>query len=212
MTQVRADYLAVAESVAALVNDPVVAGAWDEPSALPRLTVGALANHLAGQISFVALVLPEPPAEQPVIEILDYYARVGWIGTGLDEPFNLRIQRGEAKAAADGPQALISRTAKDLGELRDRLPAEPPRAVHLPVWGDWSLSLDDFVTSRLMELVVHTDDLAVSVGLPTPPLPSGAVDTVVVLLARLAVQRHGPVDVVRALSRAERAPTTIAAI
>jgi hypothetical protein len=34
---------------------------------------------------------------------------------------------------------------------------------------------------------------------------------VVVLHARLAVRRHGPDAVVRALSRAERAPATIAA-
>ncbi|MFI0452576.1 maleylpyruvate isomerase N-terminal domain-containing protein [Actinomadura sp. 6N118] len=212
MTQIRNDYLAVAESAAALVGSAAVARAWDEPSALPRLSVGALANHLAGQISFVSLVLPEPPTDLPAIPILDYYQRVGWIGSGLDEPFNLRVQRGEEKAAADGPQALIARTRKALDGLRDTLPDAPPRAVHLPVWGDWSLSLDDFVTSRLMELVVHTDDLAVSVGLPTPPLPPGAVDTVVVLLARLAVGRHGHVDVIRALSRAERAPRSIAAI
>jgi hypothetical protein len=63
----------------------------------------------------------------------------------------------------------------------------------------------------MMELAVHSDDLAVSVGLPTPPLPPGAVDTVVDLLTRLAVRRHGPTSVLRALSRAERAPATIAA-
>jgi hypothetical protein len=35
---------------------------------------------------------------------------------------------------------------------------------------------------------------------------------VVDLLSRLSVQRHGAVAVLRALSRAERAPSTIAAI
>jgi hypothetical protein len=47
------------------------------------------------------------------------------------------------------------------------------------------------------------------VGLDAPPLPQGAVDTVVDLLARLAVRRHGPTAVIRAFSRAERAPAAI---
>jgi hypothetical protein len=38
-----------------------------------------------------------------------------------------------------------------------------------------------------------------------------ATDTVLTLLTRLAARRHGPAAVLRALSRAERAPATIAA-
>jgi hypothetical protein len=59
---------------------------------------------------------------------------------------------------------------------------------------------------------VHSDDLAVSVGLPTPEFPPEATDTVAVLLTRLAAQRHGILPVLRALSRSERAPENIAAI
>jgi hypothetical protein len=83
--------------------------------------------------------------------------------------------------------------------------------VRIPLWGPWSLMLDDILTTRMMELAVHSDDLAVSVGIATPALPQSAVDTVIDLLSRLAVRRHGPTAVLRALSRAERAPATIAA-
>ena len=90
-------------------------------------------------------------------------------------------------------------------------PAEPAdRVVDLP-WASWSLRLDDFLLTRLIELVVHSDDLAASVGGVTPELPAEVVDPVVEMLARLAVQRHGATAVVRALSRAERAPATISA-
>jgi len=51
----------------------------------------------------------------------------------------------------------------------------------------------------------------VSVGVETPPVPPAAVERVVDLLSRLAVRRHGPTAVLRALSRAERAPRTITA-
>ncbi len=78
-------------------------------------------------------------------------------------------------------------------------------------WGPWPLTLADLLITRMMEIAVHDDDLACSVGRPTPALPDEVTDTVVVLLARLAVRRHGPVTVVRAFSRAERAPATVAA-
>lgn len=100
--------------------------------------------------------------------------------------------------------------------LRDRSVADRRVAVgrcvvHLP-WGPWSLSLDDFLITRMLEITVHCDDLACSVGVETPTQPSAVVDPVVALLSQLAVQRHGATAVLRALSRAERAPDTIAAI
>lgn len=63
-----------------------------------------------------------------------------------------------------------------------------------------------------MELVVHGDDLAVSLGVPTPVMPETATEATIALLARIAAWRHGPLAVVRALARQERAPQTIAAL
>lgn len=64
----------------------------------------------------------------------------------------------------------------------------------------------------MLELAVHCDDLAHSVGLPTPQLPAPAVETVVDLLSRIALRRHGATNVLRALSRSERAPASISAL
>ncbi|MDN3356861.1 hypothetical protein [Actinomadura sp. DC4] len=58
---------------------------------------------------------------------------------------------------------------------------------------------------------MHSDDLAHSVGVLTPELPAEAVETVVDLLSRVALRRHGATNVLRALSRAERAPASISA-
>jgi hypothetical protein len=63
----------------------------------------------------------------------------------------------------------------------------------------------------MMEIAVHSDDLAQSVGLPTPLFPADVADAVVVLLARLAARRHGAPAVIRAFSRAERAPERLTA-
>ena len=83
--------------------------------------------------------------------------------------------------------------------------------MYLPQTG-WALSLGDFLVTRMLELAVHQDDLAVSVGLATPDLPDPAFDPVLVLLARLAARRHGQAALLRALARAERAPAAINAI
>jgi len=71
--------------------------------------------------------------------------------------------------------------------------------------------LANMLLTRTMELAVHGDDLAASVGIATPELSPSAADAVIGLLARLATRRHGPTGIIRALTRAERAPTTIAA-
>ena len=65
--------------------------------------------------------------------------------------------------------------------------------------------------TRLMETVVHSDDLAASVGLPTPDFPDAVVTPVLDLLTTLALRRHGTTALVRTLARPQRAPATVAA-
>ncbi|SCG14890.1 Mycothiol maleylpyruvate isomerase N-terminal domain-containing protein [Micromonospora echinofusca] len=212
MSPIRTAYLTAARSAADLLADPAVANRWDEPSALPAFGVAGLAGHLANQVLGVPAVLATPvPAGDPV-GLLDHYARGGWLGAPVDATVNVVIRRVGDGLAADGPAALVDRYAATLRELSRVLSAEPPaRVVHVR-HGPWSLTLDDYLVTRLMELVVHADDLAVSVGVPTPELPAEVVDPVLTLLARLAVRRHGQPAVLRALSRAERAPASVAAL
>jgi uncharacterized protein (TIGR03083 family) len=211
-TGTRDDFLATARAALDLLDRTEVAGAWDQPSALPELSVGGLAGHLAYQILVVAPALDEPPPTEPVVSLLGHYERVRWIGAPIDDEVNARIRQGGEELAADGPAALSARVRAAVDRLAAELPTTPERPVRIPLWGPWSMQLDDLLVTRMMELAVHADDLAVSVGLAPPPLPDGAVAAVVDLLARLAVRRHGATAVLRALSRAERAPATIAAI
>jgi hypothetical protein len=212
MAQVRELYLTAAASAAELIATPQVAAAWQEPSALPRLSVQGLAGHLAAQIFFVPQVLSDPPPTEEVITIHEYYARASWIGSDLDDAFNVGIRTSGEKAATDGPTALAARADAAVQKLSIELPDAPSRPVRRSSWGPFSISLDDFVTSRLLEIVVHSDDLAYSVGLPAPELPAEAIETVVDLLSRIALRRHGVTNVLRALTRAERAPASISAL
>ncbi|MEV0626712.1 maleylpyruvate isomerase N-terminal domain-containing protein [Nonomuraea wenchangensis] len=211
MVDIRKSYVIAATSAVSLLEEPAVSAAWDKPSALTEFSVAGLAGHLAHQIVRVRDVLGSDGAGHEPIELLEHYSRSPWVEAGLDHETNVGIRRGGEAAAADGPAALIERTRALLDAQITALPAEPAdRVVHVK-WSGWALTLDDFLLTRLVELVVHADDLAASVGVETPALPPEVIGPVVELLARLAVHRHGATAVIRALSRAERAPATISA-
>ncbi|HET6292275.1 MAG TPA: maleylpyruvate isomerase N-terminal domain-containing protein [Kribbella sp.] len=212
MARIRTGYLEAAASAAELLARPEVDDAWLKGSALPELSVGGLAAHLAWQITIIGDVLAAPePADEPR-ELYEYYAQVGWIGADLDEPINVRIREGSEREALDGAAVVAHRAAAAAARLRKILLTVEPRRVRLPSWDGWSLDLDDLLLTRLMELVVHADDLAVSVDVPTPQISQTAAGSVVDLLSRLAIRRHGAVEVVRALSRPHRTSGPIAAL
>lgn len=208
-------YLSAARSAAALVADPAVVAAWPAPSALAEMSVGGLAAHLANQVISVARVLEagDPDGEDvEEVTLIEHYARARWLGADLDNESNVAIRTGSESTAGGGPAHIAAAASEALDILSARLRAEPSaRRVRMPA-GRWSLTLDDFLVTRMMEIAVHSDDLAASVHIPTPELPESVIVPVLELLVRLSVRRHGPTPVLRALSRKERAPQTISAL
>jgi hypothetical protein len=92
-----------------------------------------------------------------------------------------------------------------LERLRARLEGEPEG--RLVKARDEVLRLDDYLRTRIIELAVHTDDLCVSIGRETPPLPGVAV--AIEALVEVAILRHGELAVLRALARRERDPDQV---
>lgn len=202
-------FVDAARTATALVLQPEVELRWREPSALPEMTIGALTSHLAAQVvSAVAGVLDPTVAssEQPV-GLLDHYERAAWVGAPLDDDANVTIREGAERTAADGYAGTRARLDRACHQL-DPWPPKAPTAVAMP-WWNWSLTLDDFLLTRMMELVVHADDLAVSLGVPTPEFPRSVTRPVFMLLTSLAEREHGQTAVVRAFTRSERAPGSI---
>ncbi|MGH3715651.1 MAG: maleylpyruvate isomerase N-terminal domain-containing protein [Micromonosporaceae bacterium] len=208
---IREAFLEAAEAALALVRDHAVTSRWQEPSALPGMTVGGLVAHLVWQVIRADEVLAADPPTHAPIDVLEHYRRSAWVGGDLESEANLAIRdTGEAHAAA-GPEQVADSAGATLERVRARLVDEPAdRLVALP-WAGWALTLDDFLLTRTMELVVHADDLVASVGLATPEMPAAATDATIQLLAAVAAQRHGPYPLIRALTRAERAPSSILA-
>ncbi len=205
-----AAYLEIAESALGLIQDPSVAARWEEPSALPKMSVGALASHLAGQVFSTREIVAAGQPEDDPIPLLEHYHRAAWVEADLDDEANVSIRDGAASSAEPGHAALVDRLAEALSDVRALLGSDPPAVVRIP-WQGWSLTLEDFFVTRMMELTVHSDDLAASVGVEPPTLPDEALAPVLRLLTSLAVRRHGQSAVVTALARAERAPSSIAA-
>jgi len=71
--------------------------------------------------------------------------------------------------------------------------------------GDRLLTLDDFCRTRMIETLMHIDDLAHSVGLPTPDLDPDGTAEVIDIVVGIARHLHGDWAVIHALARAERA-------
>lgn len=193
-----------------LLREPVLAGRWAEPSALPDFSTGGLARHLANQITHTVPLLAAAPGDS-AITVLDHFTGGAWVASGAGSEANVGIRsRSERAAAATTPAQLTADVEAALNELRTSIPAQPKsRVVDL---GEWGLTIDDFLLTRVLELVVHTDDLAVGLDIPTPSMPRDATDAAIHLLSRIATWRHGPLNVVRALARQERAPRSIAAL
>jgi hypothetical protein len=212
MHERRTSYLEAAASAAALIADPAVAVRWDEPSALAGMTVGGVAAHLGSQIHNLPAMLSagaEPGRE--TVGVLEHYVRARWINEDFDGDTNAAIRTSAVAAGGEGRDAIVDRVTSALAQLEKVLPGQPDGRVVSPPWLEWSLGLDDFLLTRMMEIAVHSDDLAVSVGVPAPKLPAAVIEPVLDLLARLALRRHGQAALLRALTRAERAPATIAA-
>jgi hypothetical protein len=207
---VSGTFVETARTAAGLLTSDAVRTRWDEESSCPGMSVGGLAFHLAAQAgNTVRLVPPVPAAGVEVIEVEEHYRRAAWANTDLDGEANVDIRTSADREAGQGFETLVARVAADL----EALPAALAAADHpvLIPWQGWALSPHGWLVTRMMEIVVHSDDLASSVGVETPRFPDEAVRLVLGLLTAVAVERHGQTALVRALSRPQRAPSSVSA-
>lgn len=198
-------FLSCGEVAFRLAERDEVRSAWGLESACEGMTVGGLAHHLLGQLrNTVRLLGVQAPEGAPVIGLLDHYTQAPWVAASRQGAVDTEQLESDNTGALRGVEAVLG----EAGEARDALPhvlAEPrePDTVFIP-WQGWCMSTTDFLTTRMMEMVVHGDDLAASVGLETPEHDPVVVASVLRLLTGVSLQRHGQVALVRALSRRQR--------
>lgn len=203
-------FLSGARIAGSLIEHSQVRDRWTDPATLPRMTVGMLACHLGKQLLHTRTLVVTSGDGDLLPSAIEHYRHVRWVKTSdLDDSVNDRS--ASEQEAGDGHEALCARTSAALEEL-EQLFAEGSVQEVVPIpWQGWRLKREDFLTTRLLEIVVHCDDLARSVDVPTPGFPDEVFLPVVDVLARLAAERHGQATLISALSRRERMPKTISA-
>jgi Mycothiol maleylpyruvate isomerase N-terminal domain len=188
-----------------LVAEPVVGHRWDEPSILAGYRIGGLAAHLVRAIETIRAYLDADPPDSDValVDAVGYYAIALGAHDPLGSDFHAAVRsRGERRVEA-GHAALVEGAAAALAWLETAtLPPDRPVSVLDGI----AIALDDYLDSRLVELVVHGDDLAASVGLATPAFAVDAWSVAANMLAGLTLRRHPPAAVALALARPERHP------
>lgn len=144
------------------------------PSGLPGWDVTLLVAHIVRQVDLLRMLLAEPePVPGGRLTGLDAWTQ----GTG---PLAGRLDAStrESAAAMGDPVAALEAAVDGLGALRAEA-LRPGRLLPEPFGGMRAL---DFTVTRLVETVVHSDDLARATGRAVA-LDRGALAAVVRVLA-----------------------------
>ncbi|MCC2313193.1 maleylpyruvate isomerase N-terminal domain-containing protein [Cellulomonas xiejunii] len=202
-TSARDAYRAGADAAVDLVTSHTVARAWHDPSVLDGMSVGELAAHLSRSVLQVEWYLDGPlDADAPLVDAADYYADL----TGTTDPsstLNTGVRARSTETAAQGVEGLTAEASAALDRLRVRLPQEPTDRRMTVRHQGRTLLLDEYLRTRCVELAVHTEDLALSLGSDVRA-PAVTTATAVDVLLAAARRRNGDTAVMHALARRER--------
>lgn len=197
----RRAFLAAILPVRALIAG--AGGRWGEPSALDGMTIGDLAAHTARAVTNVSRYLDaDAPNGPPQVDAAGYFLAVEGLGDPESDT-NRGVLARAAEESALGFHAVLDRLDDDTAALTGRL-AEEPGERTVMVFGDLVMTLDEYLVTRMVELVVHGDDLAASLDETEPVFPQAVTQGVIDTLTEMARRRHGDAAVVRALTRRER--------
>jgi uncharacterized protein (TIGR03083 family) len=197
--------LASLPTAAALVRRPEVAAAWATPSDLPGYSVGGVAGHLVRAAGRLEQVLDMDPPTGDDAEFTDWYLanRVATPEDLGNEFARFLVDDGEG-LAAEGPAALAEELGALAARLPDRLAAEDAERRVNAIRTPKPVKLADYLASRVLEVVVHADDVATGAGIEAPDFATVVGDTAAGFLLRLARSRSGDVAVLRAFTRSDR--------
>ena len=194
-----------AASVLELVGSPEVGREWNQPSALDGMTVGGLAAHVIGALRMVLVLLArERPDTDVVATPFAFFGDNRREGPSADDERSRLIAATAEEGAAEGQAEVVDELTSVMAQVDATLAEQPADTTmatsRIP---DAVCRLDDYLLTRLAEVVLHGDDLAASVGVVWHP-PSRAAGATIDLLVDMTRERVGDLEVLRALAREER--------
>jgi uncharacterized protein (TIGR03083 family) len=154
--------------------------AWTRPTELQGWSVTELAVHLTEILALIADIVPRSIADPPMA-VADYLAALPGAADQIRERVVGAVAgRTPAELVADYREQS-DRAGKVLAHVGDTVVVAAPRGP---------LRIGDFLATRAVELVVHSDDLACARSdRPGPPLTRDASAAAVRLLAGVLATR-----------------------
>lgn len=154
--------------------------AWSQ-SALGEWTVRDLTGHTNRALVTVETYLDKPAGTVGMTRPVDYYIRAA---TALGDPAMVAARGREAgEALGANPRTAVQATAQRVLARVDR--EADDALLTTPVGG---IRLIDYLPSRILELTVHTADIAAALKLDREA-PRSATSVSLHLMADLAVER-----------------------
>ena len=198
---IRDAFLAASHQAIDLIDSPRIAEAWQEPSALEGFTIGGLASHMGRAISTPAFYLdhPEPPISATSVGPGAYFAGVD----PNDERIHASIVRRGMDASQAGPTSVLNSLRAQLAVVEPRLRSEGADR-RVMVFGDQVMLLDDYLITRIVEMVIHGQDLIASLPELSVVWDEFAHDLALATVVETATIRHGIDTVITAFARKER--------
>jgi hypothetical protein len=193
-------FLDGARTVCHMLCSAAVVANWSSPSVLDEQTVGGLAGHVARSgIWVVASYLDagEREGEATFATAGAYYAAVM---AALGDDGHRGIRERGAQVAAAGPDEVAATASERLTDLEQRLPALAGDLL-VEVVGGATIPLAEYLQTRIVEQVVHLDDLARSVGDASWQVPESCQRIALEVALDIGIERFGPTPMLRALYR-----------
>jgi len=198
-------FIETARVIETAITDDAVGRAWNEPSILEDQRVGGLAGHLArGGVwvvdDYLNTEIPDAPRANSAAE---YFARSA---SFLNADDHRQIRERGAQVAAAGHREVCAALSARLEALTPRLLAEPSDRIIGVAGGVAVMTLDGYLETRIVEQVVHLDDLARSIEREPWPVAPAAQRLVIHVGVDIGLYRTGATEMIRALYRSRLDP------
>ncbi|WP_327067930.1 sterol carrier family protein [Kitasatospora sp. NBC_01250] len=171
---------ALRTAVHRLCADPEAERLLAAPTRLGEWRVRELLAHLAVQLAWLPGRLAAPQQGLAPLGLTDWVAQVGTLAEQVDAQARERSAAGFAGAPAELAAAFDEAADALLGMLGGPEVLDPARRLEIRLG---SMALADLLVTRLVETVVHADDLAAALGGAPFPHDRFALASVCRLLA-----------------------------
>jgi hypothetical protein len=201
-------YLGAVDWLRSILGRTEVSAAWAEPSAVAEYTVGGIAAHGVHSVLWLEQLLRDSePAGLRQVSIAEFFGTNRVEGSVDRDPFSASLRAAAEAFALTGAPVVAAACTASRDELVSLLSAaKADRAVPVVRVAGGQVFLQDYLRTRVLEVVVHADDVACSVrGLLVDDPPPAAIDISLGVCLEMARARAGGVGTLRAFTRAERA-------